>query len=169
MTMPIPSRLHRLRRLLAPALLVLPLLACHTPIDVHGNEPDPQAVTQIIPGHSTKADVTELLGSPTSVSTFDPNTWYYISRRMLRSSFSDPKLVSQKIYVVEFNNDGVVTGLETHLNDAHKVPMIARTTPAPGRELTVLQQLLGNFGRFNKTDTSDKDSGSGSGSSDTGS
>jgi hypothetical protein len=29
--------------------------------------------------------------------------------------------------------------------------MNARTTPAPGKELTVWEQLLGNFGRFSNS------------------
>jgi outer membrane protein assembly factor BamE (lipoprotein component of BamABCDE complex) len=144
-----PLRLPRSSRFLLAACLAMPLLACRQPIELHGNEPDPQALSQITPGHTTKADVTGLLGTPTSVSTFDPNTWYYVSRRMEGSSFSYPSLISQKVYVVEFDNEGVVKDLQTHLNDAPKVPMVARTTPAPGRELTLLQQLMGNFGRFN--------------------
>ena len=145
------SLLRRLIRLPVAASLAVPLMACHGPIQVHGNEPDPQAVTQIIPGHSTKADVTGLLGSPTSTATFDPDTWYYVSRRMVGSSFSNPTLVSQKVYIVEFDNQGVVKDFQTRLNDAPSIDMITRTTPAPGRELGLMQQLLGNFGRFNES------------------
>jgi len=165
MNIPILPHLRRLCRLFLAALIALPLFACHMPIEVHGNEPDPQAITQIIPGQSTKADVIGLIGSPTSVGTFDPDTWYYISRRMLRSSFSYPTLISQKVYVIDFDDNGVVKDLQTHLNDAPNVPMNARTTPAPGRELTLLQQLLGNFGRFNQNSSDQGGAGSGSGTS----
>lgn len=155
------SPLRRLVRLPVAASLAVPLMACHGPIQVHGNEPDPQAVTQITPGHSTKADVTGLLGSPTSIATFDANTWYYVSRRMVGSSFSNPTLISQKVYVVQFDDQGVVKDFQTRLNDAPPIDMITRTTPAPGRELTLMQQLLGNFGRFNESGGGDLGGGAG--------
>jgi hypothetical protein len=54
--------------------------------------------------------------------------------------------------VVAFNDDGVVRAVEHKtLQDGREVVPIARATPAPGRELTFLEQVLGNLGRFNST------------------
>jgi hypothetical protein len=35
------------------------------------------------------------------------------------------------------------------LVDGKEVVPVARVTPAPGRELTFLEQLIGNLGKFN--------------------
>src|SRR5579862_4305551 len=123
------------------------LASCSLPQEVDGNLPDPDNVAQVQPGKSTKADVTRLMGSPANVSTFDPKTWYYPSRRVERDTLGDVTLLEQRVYVVNFDDKGVVTDLQTHLNDEHEVAMIPRTTPAPGKELSFIEQLLGNFGK----------------------
>jgi hypothetical protein len=51
---------------------------------------------------------------------------------------------------LRFDNQGVlrhVTALGP--NDALPVSVVSRTTPAPGTEASVMQQLFGNIGRFN--------------------
>jgi outer membrane protein assembly factor BamE (lipoprotein component of BamABCDE complex) len=127
--------------------LALALSSCALPQEVNGNLPDPDGVAQVVPGKSTKADVTRLMGSPSNVGTFDTKVWYYASRRVERDTLGDSTLLEQRVYVVDFDDKGVVRDLQLHLNDAHDVPMIARATPAPGRELSFVEQLLGNFGK----------------------
>jgi outer membrane protein assembly factor BamE (lipoprotein component of BamABCDE complex) len=149
---------NQIRNLLGPVRLALTLFitgfalsACQPILEVRGNEPNPQALAQIQPGKSDKSDVTHLLGSPSTVSTFNPNVWYYISQRDTRVSCLDPMLLDQKVYVVEFDDQGLVKDLQTHLDDNRQIAMNPRTTPAPGKELTLIEQLLGNFGRFSNS------------------
>jgi outer membrane protein assembly factor BamE (lipoprotein component of BamABCDE complex) len=150
----IRKRLGTARLSLCLLLTGVALAACQPQLEVRGDEPDPQALAQIEPGKSTKADVTNLLGSPSTVSTFNPDVWYYISTRDMRLSFFKPQMLDQRVYVVEFDDQGLVKDLQSHLNDQHEVAMIKRTTPAPGKELTLMEQLLGNFGRFSNTSSS---------------
>ncbi len=125
---------------------------------MRGNLPDPESVAAVQPGKTNKADVVRLLGSPSSIASFDTSTWYYIGRRLQRETLQDPDLLEQRVYVVSFDDKGVVTGLQTHLNDEHDVAMIPRATPAPGKELSFIEQLLGTFGRFGGSDKKkDKD------------
>jgi outer membrane protein assembly factor BamE (lipoprotein component of BamABCDE complex) len=139
-----PSKLSAL----AAAGLALSLAACTWPQEVRGNMPDADSVAEVQPGKSTKADVTRLMGSPSSVASFDNNTWYYIARRIQRETLQDPDLIEQRVYIVTFDEKGTVTQLQTHVNDDHDVAMIARATPAPGKELSFVEQLLGTFGKF---------------------
>jgi hypothetical protein len=78
-----------------------------------------------------------------------------------REAFFDPKLVDQKVYVVEFDDQGLVKKIHLDHNDAHHVAMNTRVTPAPGKELTFVEQLLGNFGHFggHAASSSEDDSG----------
>ena len=153
-----PQNIRSATRLLAASASLLLLAACTWPLEVRGNMPDPEAVAAVQPGKSNKADVTRLLGSPSSISAFDTNTWYYIGRRLQRETLQDPDLLEQRVYVVTFDDKGIVTGLQTHLNDEHDVAMIPRATPAPGKELSFIEQLLGTFGRFGGSDKKkDKD------------
>jgi outer membrane protein assembly factor BamE (lipoprotein component of BamABCDE complex) len=133
---------------IAAAASVLALAACSWPQEVQGNLPEAESVAAIQPGKSNKADVTRLMGSPSSVGSFDSNTWYYISRRVQRETLQDPNLLEQRVYVVTFDDKGLVTALQTHLNDDHDVALIPRATPAPGKELSFIEQLIGTFGKF---------------------
>jgi outer membrane protein assembly factor BamE (lipoprotein component of BamABCDE complex) len=154
-----PAALRPLRLSLGFAALALGLAACTLPQEVDGNLPDPDGVAQVQPGVSTKADVTRLMGSPSNIGTFDPNVWYYASRRIERDTLGDQTLLEQRVYIVEFDPKGVVKDLQTQLNNPTDVPMIARATPAPGKELSFIEQFLGNFGKFTGGDKK-SDSGS---------
>ena len=139
-------------RALTASALLLVLSACTWPQEVRGNLPDADGVAGVQPGKSTKADVTRLLGSPSTIASFDNNTWYYIGRRIQRLTLEDPDLLEQRVYVVTFDDKGVCSGFQTHVNDEHDIAMVPRATPAPGKELSFIEQLLGNFGKFTGSD-----------------
>lgn len=147
-----------LRLLLCPALaasFALSLGACGVPVDQRGNLPQASALDEIKPGVSDKATVTRLLGSPSSVAAFDPNTWYYISQKTKDIAFFKPELVDQEVVAIDFNKDGVVSDIRHRgLKDRVAVEPNPKATPAPGREFTFWEQLIGNFGRFSSTPAS---------------
>ncbi|MGC2523199.1 MAG: outer membrane protein assembly factor BamE [Stellaceae bacterium] len=137
------------------------LSGCATTVEQRGNLPPPEEMAQIHPGKTTKDQVIKILGTPSSVSVFNDKDWYYISSRTGQFSFLDPKVLDQQVYVVDFNDDGVVRGIDHKtLVDGKEVVPVARATPAPGRELTFLEQLLGNLGKFNGSGGSVPASGS---------
>jgi outer membrane protein assembly factor BamE (lipoprotein component of BamABCDE complex) len=145
-----PNALHRAA---AIALFGLGLAACAPTVDQRGNLPDDQRLAQIQPGVTTKDNVAKLLGTPSTVSTFDPNTWYYISQRTEQTAFFNPALLDQQVVIVAFDDQGVVRVVRHRgLEDGKEIEPIARATPAPGRELSFFEQLLGNLGRFNTDD-----------------
>ena len=59
-------------------------------------------------------------------------------------------MLDQQVYVVDFDDTGVVSGRPQDLEGRRRtITPVARATPAPGRELTFLEQLIGNLGKFN--------------------
>lgn len=137
--------------IVAAVLSAALLSACATNVEQHGNLPDHGELTAISPGKTTKAEVTRLLGSPSTVGVFDGDAWYYISRKTEQTAFFKPDVTDQEVYVVSFNHDGIVTNVaHKTLKDGETITPVARTTPAPGRELTFLEQIIGNIGRFNR-------------------
>jgi outer membrane protein assembly factor BamE (lipoprotein component of BamABCDE complex) len=127
------------------------LAACGATVEQRGNLPSADEIAQLKPGKTTKDQVLKIMGSPSSVSVFNDKDWYYISARTSQLAFFQPKVVDQEVYVVDFNDDGVVRAVEHKtLRDGEVITPVARTTPAPGRELTFLEQLIGNLGRFNR-------------------
>lgn len=106
--------------------------------------------TSIVPEKTSKEEVLQLLGSPTTQADYGHETWYYISSKVSRVAFLDPKTEEQKVIQVTFTPEGKVKELQQYdLKKAQKVAFINEKTPTEGNDLTFWQQLLGNIGRFN--------------------
>ena len=132
------------------------LAGCGIPTTQRGNLPKPDALAQIKPGVTDKQTVVRLLGSPSATAAFDDHTWYYISHEIKQVAFLQPQLLDQEVVALRFDDNGVVVGIDRKgLQDAQAITPNPNATPAPGREFTFLEQLIGNFGKFNsaKDDT----------------
>jgi outer membrane protein assembly factor BamE (lipoprotein component of BamABCDE complex) len=128
--------------------------ACAPRIATHGNLPDPEKLAEIVPGQVAKSEVSEILGSPSSVAAFDEETWYYISERKETTAFLAPDVTDRKVVVVRFDSKGIVSSVETlGLEDGRNVELVERATPTAGNEISILEQVLGNMGRYNKDTT----------------
>jgi outer membrane protein assembly factor BamE (lipoprotein component of BamABCDE complex) len=127
------------------------LVSCAPAVDQRGNLPNPDKLAEIHAGSTTKDEVAKILGTPSSVSVFNNDkSWYYISRRTSQTAFLDPDVLDQQVYIVNFDDQGVVKAVDHKvLEDGKEVTPVARATPAPGRELSFLEQLIGNLGKFN--------------------
>ncbi len=105
---------------------------------------------KLVPGTTTRADVTSLIGSPTAKATFDDNTWFYIGEITAPVPLAHPTVQQQQVLVLNFDQGGVLRSLRRlDKGNAHDVAMVGRTTPSPGSDSTFLQQLIGNVGRYN--------------------
>lgn len=135
--------------------LIILLMAGCTPVQAtRGNIVENFRMAEIVPGVSNRTNVLKSLGSPTTKAPFDDNVWYYIGQKTEKTGVFDPKVVEKKIVVVAFNQDGIVDTIENVDAEGIDIPTVSRKTPTSGNEVTVLQQLIGNVGRFNKTDES---------------
>lgn len=144
------------RRAKMPALIGLMVGAailvsgCQPRIDQRGNKPDEDQVVQITPGVDDKNRVSELLGYPSTMSTFSDKTWYYISKRTKTVAFLTPDLLEQEVLQIHFDDQGIVKDMKVYTEkDGQQIAYVDRVTPTPGTELTLLQQLFGNLGKFN--------------------
>ncbi|HSR72504.1 MAG TPA: outer membrane protein assembly factor BamE [Kiloniellales bacterium] len=138
-----------MRGLLLAGLAVLALSGCESGVTVRGNMPDPDIASQIQPGVHTREDVSSLLGSPSTISTFQDRKWYYIGQKTSQFAFFEPEILERDVLVVSFDEDGRVAETRNYdLADAQQIDPVDRITPTEGKDLTILQQLLGNIGRF---------------------
>ncbi len=128
------------------------LTACsvvEAPKQLRGNRVDADQLKELVPGTSTRADATSLLGSPTAKATFDDNTWIYIGETTRSRVGRTPGILQQDVVVLSFDNGGVLRGVKRlNQNDGLNVSVVSRATPSPGSEASFLQQLLGNVGKF---------------------
>ncbi len=138
-----------LRASLLAGILALGLGACAQDIRVRGNFPNAEAVSKINPGIHSRIDIQSLLGSPSTVSTFRDSKWYYIGQKSTQFAFFEPKVLERTVLVVSFDEAGLVEATRTYaLEDGQPIDPVDRVTPTEGREVSILQQLLGNLGKF---------------------
>jgi outer membrane protein assembly factor BamE (lipoprotein component of BamABCDE complex) len=61
------------------------------------------------------------------------------------------------VVVVGFDDTGLVRDVRRYtLEDGKLIDPVTRKTPAPGKELSFLEQLVGNVGRFNPAGTAQR-------------
>jgi outer membrane protein assembly factor BamE (lipoprotein component of BamABCDE complex) len=151
------STRFKIRSLQFAAMLAAGLLGgCSTiervigpPEQTRGNRVDPDILAELVPGTSSRADVTALLGSPTAKGTFDDNTWLYLGSVTRTRVARKQGIVSLDVVKLTFDEGGVLRGIEhLDMDDRLPVSVVARTTPSPGSDASIMQQLFGNIGRF---------------------
>lgn len=125
------------------------LTGCEEVVDVRGNMPHPAVLAKIKPGFHKRSDVENMLGTPSAVATFKKEVWYYIGGRVKTVSFFRPEVLERKVVAVRFDKKGIVSKIEA--KDApkdKKIQIVERETPTKGKDLTFIQQIIGNIGRF---------------------
>ncbi len=138
-----------LRASLLAGILALGLGACAQDIRVRGNIPNAEVVSRINPGVHSRIDIQSLLGSPSTGSTFQDSKWYYIGQKSTQFAFFEPEVLERMVLVVSFDEAGVVEATRTYaLEDGQTIDPVDRVTPTEGRQMSILQQLLGNLGKY---------------------
>ncbi len=136
-------------KLLFGAIILLLLAGCADQKIVRGHILRESVLEQVYLGDSNKQDVLRLLGTPTTVSTFDTDVWYYIGQRKTKAGFLPPETNAVEVHVVRFDENGIAQEMDYYDHTHLQILGYNKTrTPTRGSELTVLQQLFGNFGRF---------------------
>jgi outer membrane protein assembly factor BamE (lipoprotein component of BamABCDE complex) len=122
---------------------------CAPIVEVRGFVPDQDKTRALSKGVDNHSTVQEALGTPTVKSTFDEETWYYISERAERVAFLQPEILEREVLTLTFDPDtSKLKDIGRYsLKDGLVVTLISRTTPAKGRELSFLQEVFGSIGR----------------------
>jgi outer membrane protein assembly factor BamE (lipoprotein component of BamABCDE complex) len=133
------------------ALLMAGMLAgCEETYTNHGFAPQIGELDSISSGTDTRGSVLRKLGRPSTISSFDSDQWFYSASRVEKYAFYAPKVIERKVVAVKFDENGLVADVANFgIEDGQIIDLITRRTPTYGRELTVLQQIFGNLGRFN--------------------
>ena len=139
----------RTRFAAAIALCAAGLAACTPTLRNHGYAYVNGETPVITPGQDTQSSLLSRLGNPSTVGVFEDTTWYYISTTRETLAYQLPQTRERRILAVEFDDAGMVTAVEEYgLDDGRRVNLVRRETPTRGRELTFLEQVLGNIGRL---------------------
>lgn len=140
----------RITPIFAAVALAAAAGACAPTIATQGFQAIDAKPQDVVAGTDTRETVLARLGSPSTTSTFEPETvWYYLTQTTERYTYNKPQVSQRSVTEITFDKaDGKVAAVRTlSLADGRDVAMERRETPTRGRQLTILEQLLGNVGR----------------------
>jgi len=122
--------------------------ACTPTTDFQGFQAIDARPQDLQAGIDTRDSVRAKLGTPSAVSTFDPDVWFYISQVTESQSFYQPKLIRRDVVAVSFDKGGeTVAKVDTlTMKDGRVIAYNGRETPTRGRQLSALEQLIGEIG-----------------------
>lgn len=142
------TTIARFAPLIAAALAVA-AGACAPTIGMNGFQTVDVKPADIVPGTDTKATVLARLGSPSTTSTFEENIWYYITQTTEKYTYNTAQVSQRSVTAITFDEvgDTVAEVRTVGLEDGRQVAMNANETPTRGRQLTIMEQLLGNVAR----------------------
>lgn len=133
--------------LLFTAACAVGVSACTPVTSYNGFQAREEKPAELKIGEDTKSTVLTKLGSPSQVATFEPNIWFYISQVTDKYAYYNPRMKSRDVVAVTFGPDEKVKDIKAlTMKNGYQIAYAKRETPTRGRELTVLEQLLGNVG-----------------------
>ena len=133
--------------------LILMLAGCAwlaPPPVVRGNHPQADQLQELVPGTSTKQDVTALIGVAYGACDVRRQHLAVYRRDGPRSGLARFRRWSARR---SWSSRSTTPACWQHIDvkdkqDALPVSVIARTTPSPGTEANFFQELFGNIGKF---------------------
>lgn len=137
----------RLRQL-AFVLVAAALAAC-TPLYVnHGYAPTELDLAAVVVGQTTRDDLPDLIGRPSSSGVLSNSGWYYVQSRWQSYAYKAPVEVDRQVIAISFSDAGVVENVERFgLQDGQVVALSRRVTESNIKGISLVKQLLSNFGR----------------------
>ena len=97
-------------------------------------------------GKTTKNEIVELLGSPSTTSNFDDEqSWIYISSEFKKFIFLDGSNTDQKILILSFNQNTLKNKELLSKNDINNIEYEETLTDSRGRKTNWLKEFFTNL------------------------
>lgn len=147
----IAKRMRMFKKLLFILATAATLGACGLETYPGGDLPAAQRIASVQPGTSRET-VLQVLGTPAYESPAGlkaENFLIYAQNQKESRVFFHPEETQRNVYVFSFNAADKLTKIK-HLTLADALPhdFDADTTPVGGRKLSLLEQVVQNFGRY---------------------
>ena len=134
------------------AILAIALLlaaGCKPIVRNHGYFPTDEDLSLLTVGVDTRETVQSSIGPPSANGVITGTGYYYVRSRWETVGPREPEEVDRKVLAISFDPDGVVENIETFgLEDGRVIALSRRVTETSIKNISFIQQLLGNLGRL---------------------
>lgn len=130
-------------------VFLLSLVACEPVRHTRGNIPLPSALASLEINKTTRQDILQSFGTPSAMGNFRDNVWYYMGWQTEQIAFFDPEIIDHKVHIIMFDDKGILKKHQMLTKaDLQNIILNPQETPTTGIDISVLEQLIGNLGRF---------------------
>ena len=128
--------------------LILSLnISCVNTKVVNGQLPDANILTALKIGKDKKKLVKNMLGYPSFEGDLGDNSLYYVFTVKQKFAFLNPKVLDHKVLQLKFSEDNTLKIINLYKkSDLEKIEMSQNFTVTSGRKISLLEQLISNFG-----------------------
>ena len=127
--------------------LFIIITSCVNKKIVNGQLPDGEMLSKLRLNEDNKQVIDQLLGSPSFKGEFGDNSYYYFSTISDKIAFLEPDLIEQKIIQLKFDDKNILSKVYLfEENDSKEILMSSNFTKTTGREISILEQMISNFG-----------------------
>lgn len=149
LTQTVGSVCGRLCRRVGLLVLVAALAACSPVIRNHGYVPAEDELALIEVGVDTRETVGQKIGRPSTSGLLNDEGWYYVQSKYRHFGPREPKEIERQVLAVTFDKAGRVENIARFgLEDGKVVEISRRVTETSIKGISLIQQLLGSFGRL---------------------
>lgn len=129
------------------------VVGCSAVYRNHGYVPADDELALVEVGVDTRETVGEKIGRPSTSGLLNDEGWYYVQSRYELVGPRQPREIDRQVLAVTFNEAGVVENIARFgLEDGQVVELSRRVTETNIKGISVVRQILGNFGRFQASD-----------------
>ena len=106
----------------------------------------------IVIGQTNNQELVSKLGTPSAVSSFGEQVYYYIHTKHDVSAFHAPTLIEQNVVAFTFDKGGKLLSINQYDKDSfNDLQISSRTVEIKGNELNPYKQIMSNVGKYKKT------------------
>lgn len=137
-------------RLLFAIIPVFFLSSCVVNKKDHGYEHSSKNFSELKINKSTKDEVINVVGSPSTNSSFNDDTWYYVTVKTEKISLLKPEVTGHKVTKLQFKNDVLSSIAVQDSSDKKNLKFNKAHSPINGDDSGGFKDFFHNLGRFNK-------------------
>ncbi len=129
------------------------LSSCVVNVKDHGYDREQNNFSQLKINQSTKEDVLNTVGSPSTTGTFNNNSWYYVSVKTKKISVLNPEVTEHLVTKLTFDNNEVLSDISVvDSKNKKSLKFNESASPIKGHTSGPIRDFFYNVGRYNKNE-----------------